>query len=269
MHYYNEFDSKAAAWLRELIHEKLIPNGVVDERSIVDVRGSELREFVQVHLFAGISGWSVALRLADWPDERPVWTGSCPCQPFSGSGDRRGIEDARDIWPHMFRLIRECRPNVCFGEQVADAIAHGWLDRLSSNLESEDYAIGSCVLGAHSAGAPHIRSRLFWVADTNSPDGFDKQRKGISSEEVPILSIPSGDVAIRRGHEDGSSHWSDTRLISCRDGMRRRIKPGISPLAFGLPGYVDLLRGSGNAICPQTAAAFIKAYLHVRSVKRK
>ena len=83
MNYYNEFDPFAAAWLRKLIEAGLIPNGEVDERSIINVQPDELRGYDQCHFFAGIGGWSHALRLAGWPDDRQIWTGSCPCQPFS------------------------------------------------------------------------------------------------------------------------------------------------------------------------------------------
>lgn len=84
--YYNEIDPFAAAWLRRLIARGLIAPGDVDTRSITDVRADDLVSYVQCHFFAGIGGWSLALRLAGWPDDRPVWTGSCPCQPFSGAG---------------------------------------------------------------------------------------------------------------------------------------------------------------------------------------
>ena len=125
--YYNEFDPFAAAWLRELIKEGLIADGEVDERSIVDVRPGELRGFTQCHFFAGIGGWSYALRLAGWDDDRPVWTGSCPCQPFSAAGARRGTADERHLWPEFYRLIFACRPPVVFGEQVASRDGLGWL----------------------------------------------------------------------------------------------------------------------------------------------
>lgn len=83
MNYYNENDPKAAAWLEMLIATGSIPLGIVDRRSIEDVHPNDLDGFTQCHWFAGIGGWSVALRRAGWPDSRPVWTGSCPCQPFS------------------------------------------------------------------------------------------------------------------------------------------------------------------------------------------
>lgn len=168
MNYYNEFDKHTAEWLRQLIAIGAIPKGEVDERSITEVTADDLTGFKQCHFFAGIGGWPEALRRAGWSADRPVWTGSCPCQSFSCAGKGQGVEDQRDLWPHFFRLIRECRPERVFGEQVAAAIGHGWLDRLSADLEAEGYAVGSAVLGAHSAGADNIRQRLYWVADAES-----------------------------------------------------------------------------------------------------
>jgi DNA (cytosine-5)-methyltransferase 1 len=165
MNYYNDFDKKACAWLRELINAGLIPDGVVDERSITDVTADDLCGFTQCHFFAGIGGWSRALQIAGWPEDRPVWTGSCPCQPFSTAGKQAGKSDERHLWPAFAKLIAECKPPVVFGEQVESAIKHGWIDDLQADLEREDYAVGFAVLGAHSLGAPHIRQRLYWVAN--------------------------------------------------------------------------------------------------------
>jgi hypothetical protein len=139
--YYNEIDPFAAAWLRELITAGLIADGEVDERSIADVRADDLRGFSQCHFFAGIGGWSYALRLAGWPDDESVWTGSCPCQPFSQAGRGAATADPRHLWPSWFRLIAERRPHIVFGEQVASADGVAWLDVVFDNLEGEGYAI--------------------------------------------------------------------------------------------------------------------------------
>jgi len=180
MNYYNEFDPFAAAWLRSLIAEKLIPQGDVDERSIRDVIPRDLAGYTQCHFFAGIGGWSYALQLAGWPANRPVWTGSCPCQPFSSAGNQKGKSDERHLWPVWFNLIRECRPPTIFGEQVSSAIAHGWLDDVYQGLEAEGYAVGSAVLPACSVGAPHKRDRLWFVANG---DNQRCNRKPISIRE--------------------------------------------------------------------------------------
>ena len=178
--YYNENEPYAAMWLRNLIVAGHIAPGDVDERSIADVMPSDLIGYTQCHFFAGIGGWSIALRLAEWPDDQPVWTGSCPCQPFSGAGKRSGAADERHLWPHWFRLIRECRPPTVFGEQVEAAIGWGWLDAVCADLEAEGYATGAAVLPACSVGAPHIRQRLWFVAHPNGrhPGSEGLQRGG-------------------------------------------------------------------------------------------
>lgn len=166
--YYNEFKPEAAAMLRQLIKDKLIADGEVDERSITEVKPEDLKGFTQCHFFAGIGGWSVALRQAGWSDDRPVWTGSCPCQPFSTAGKQKGTKDERHLWPIWFNLIRECKPSIIFGEQVSSAISHGWLDGVYSDLEAEGYSCGSAVLPACSVNAPHKRDRLWFVANAES-----------------------------------------------------------------------------------------------------
>ena len=163
--YYNEFDPYAAQWLRNLIAAGHIAPGEVDERSICDVDSADLAGFTQCHFFAGIGVWSRALRLAGWPDDRPVWTGSCPCQPFSAAGKRGGFDDERHLWPELFRLVRERRPAVVFGEQVASKDGLQWLDAVQADLEGAGYASAAADLCAAGVGAPHIRQRLYWVAD--------------------------------------------------------------------------------------------------------
>jgi DNA (cytosine-5)-methyltransferase 1 len=170
--YYNEIDPKAAKWLRELIKAGHIAPGDVDERSIVDVKASELAGYTQCHFFAGIGIWSAAFRLAGIPDSRPVWSGSCPCQEYSVAGKGKGASGDKDLWPVFASLIAERHPTAVYGEQVAAAIGYGWLDRVRTDLEAENYAVGGVVLGAHSAGAPHIRQRLWWQA---AAEGAEQQ----------------------------------------------------------------------------------------------
>lgn len=167
MNYYNEYEPFAAEWLKELIKDGLIPDGEVDTRSIVDVAPEDLKDFKQCHFFAGIGGWAYAARLAGWGDDRPMWTGSPPCQPFSTAGKQDGASDERHLWPVWFNLLRECRPPIVFGEQVSAAITFGWLDALQQDLENEGYACGAIVLPASGVGAPHKRDRLWIVANAN------------------------------------------------------------------------------------------------------
>ncbi|CCJ88705.1 macromolecule metabolism; macromolecule synthesis, modification; dna-replication, repair,restr./modif [Cronobacter turicensis 564] len=165
--YYNEIDPYAAQWLRNLIAAGHIAPGEVDERSIEDVTPDDLRGFTQCHFFAGIGVWSHSLRLAGWPDDKPVWTGSCPCQPFSAAGKGDGFADERHLWPSFFHLISECRPQHVFGEQVASGNANTWFDLVQADLEGVGYAFGLVPFAAAGVGAPHIRERAYWVANSS------------------------------------------------------------------------------------------------------
>lgn len=166
--YYNEFDPYAAQWLRNLIKAGHIAPGVVDERSIEDVHPGDLKGFTQCHFFAGVGVWSLALRRAGWPDDRPVWTGSCPCQPFSSAGTGSGFEDSRHLWPSFSWLIKQLKPAVIFGEQVASKAVEPWVDLVHADLEALGYAFGAVPFPSAGVGAPHIRDRLFWLADSQS-----------------------------------------------------------------------------------------------------
>jgi DNA (cytosine-5)-methyltransferase 1 len=164
--YYNENDKFVAEWLRNLIREGLIADGDVDERDIRDVRPDDVRGYTQCHWFAGIGGWSIALCIAGWPDDRPVWTGSCPCQPFSAAGKGAGFADERHLWPDYYWLIDQCRPATLFGEQVASKNGLAWFDLVQADLEASSYAVAAADLCAAGVGAPHIRQRLWFVAQS-------------------------------------------------------------------------------------------------------
>lgn len=248
--YYNENDPFAVQWLRNLINAKLIPPGVVDDRSILDVRPIDLKEFKQCHFFAGIAGWALALQLSDWPIDRQVWTGSCPCQPFSAAGKNGGFADERHLWPYWFHLIEQQRPATIFGEQVASKASLAWLDLVRSDLEAAGYACGISDLGAACVGAPHIRQRLWFVADAKG------ERRGWRPDEQ------------NEGRRECSfadrSPWRNLEWLPCTDGKARPTQPGLFPLAHGIPGRVGRLRAYGNAIVPQVAAEFIKTFLEYR-----
>ncbi len=263
--YYNENDPKAAAWLRELIKHGHIADGDVDERSIVDVRPDELAGFTQCHFFAGIGGWSYALRLAGWPDDKPVWTGSCPCQPFSVAGKGAGTADERHLWPEFHRLISKCRPTTVFGEQVASRAGRDWLATVRADLEELGYAVGGADLCAAGVGAPHIRQRLYFVADAEHPQRraeFQKHshahgRDGLGgSGNAGIVGNPDHEGPQRHGrlvtehdqtrweskerYERKAGFWSDADWLPCRDGKARCVESGTFPLVARLPKGLGL-----------------------------
>lgn len=311
--YYNEFDPFAAQWLRNLIAEQLIAPGIVDDRNILDVSARDLNGFTQCHFFAGIGVWSHSLRLVGWPDDKPVWTGSCPCQPFSAAGKGDGFADERHLWPYFFHLISERRPQHVFGEQVASGNANAWFDLVQADLEGVGYAFGLVPFAAAGVGAPHIRERAYWVAHASSECESTTGDKTGSATRLRICTIDG--LANADGNEQrsfaisGTSYehvatgrqqsaaeatgfcgdlrplevngfWRDADWLLCRDGKWRPVESGTFPLVDGVatrlgrvePGVarvassnrVGRLKGYGNAIVPQVAAEFIKAFMECR-----
>lgn len=174
--YYNEIDVGAQRWLRELMHEGLIPRGHIDGRPIQDVRADDLRGYGTCHFFAGIGVWAYALGCASFDLGGVTWTGSCPCQPFSVAGKGGGFDDPRHLWPHWVRLIEECRPDRILGEQSANAGA--WVDLVRTDLEALDYAFGSPDLPAAGFGGAHIRPRFYWLADADNAEWWADRAPG-------------------------------------------------------------------------------------------
>jgi DNA (cytosine-5)-methyltransferase 1 len=280
--YYNEWDRFAAQWLRNLAATGKITDGVVDETSITEVSADVVTGYERAHFFAGIGGWDLALKLAGWPANKPVWTGSCPCQPFSAAGKRAGNMDTRHLWPNFLALIRACKPPTILGEQVASSDGRVWLDGVRADLEALGYEVGAADLCAAGVSAPHIRQRLYWVAHAPSlrrkrmptPAGCDGQGDGGAEhprkERGAAFQSTGGRLAVlgmEHAESDGQKQWrpesSQWGITSRRgtDGKWRRIEPGIEPLAHGVPGRVGKLRAYGNAIVPQVAAEFIRAFL--------
>lgn len=234
--YYNEMNQYTASWLRNLINAGAIAPGDVDERSIEEVKPDDVRGYTQCHFFAGIGGWSRAMRLAGWPDDRPAWTGSCPCQPFARGGQQRGFSDARHLWPVWRQLIEECRPSAVLGEQSARA--SDWLRLVRGDLEAMGYAVGAMPIEAASAGAYHLRDRFWFVADANDGDGHWRYRplqvgRGADAKEVP--------------HDDLSQ------------GVQWPAQPPVPILAYGVSNRMERCSAFGNAIDTRVAAAFVSA----------
>lgn len=212
--YYNEIDPFAAAWLRELIKAGAIAPGDVDERSIEDVRPSDLAGYTQCHFFAGIGVWSYALRRAGWRDDRPVWTGSCPCQPFSAAGKGGGFSDERHLWPAFHWLIEQCRPPVVLGEQVASKDGLAWLDLVQADLEGTGYASRAVDICAAGVGAPHIRQRLWWVGERVADADVGGQRM-VGGGSAALQHRPPRDARIGFGGGGGYGGLADTADAGC------------------------------------------------------
>lgn len=248
--YYNEHDVYAAQWLRNLIAAGHIAPGDVDERSIEDVHPDDLRGYTQCHFFAGIGAWSLALRRAGWDDSRRVWTGSCPCQPFSAAGKGAGLDDERHLWPAFHWLIQQCQPAIIFGEQSAAAIE--WVQIVRSDMELINYRFAAVPFEAASAGAWHLRQRLYFVADTGCQGLAQRVSKPGVLCEVACTS-EGQDVADAAGV---SQTW-----FNGPDGKKRPIESGVFPLVDESSSRVGRLRAYGNAIDARAAQTFIECVM--------
>ena len=267
MNFYNEFDNDIASHLSGLIAAGVIPNGNVDARSIELLQPSDLNGYRQCHFFAGIGGWGRALEIAGWPADRPVWTGSCPCQPFSVAGKGKGEADERHLWPVFFNLIEACRPQCIFGEQVASKAALGWFDGVSADLEGIGYTCGAVIVGAHSAGADHQRQRLYWMAYAGRER--DERRGIIGGLESEGREVEGEAPERQRGRDAARHRVSDSTVadtvfkgsfpsslgaIHCRekgsgtwDGESERRGPVdtvVQPIGTGLEGHTGYGDGS-------------------------
>lgn len=298
--YYNEIEPYAAQWLRNLIAAGHIAPGDVDERSIEDVHPDDLKPYTQCHFFAGVGVWSLALRRAGWPDDRPVWTGSCPCQPFSSAGEGLGFDDDRHLWPDFAWHIRERSPGVIFGEQVASKDAEPWLDVVQADLEAMEYAFGAVAFPAAGVGSPNMRDRTYWLANrhghrrhkapwgrVHDQEHHFESRGGIGRLAYPQrghAAEPAGQRA-RPGNPQGpgapsqlegrsalldprpagpvNGLWADADWLFCRDGKWRPVEPGTFPLAHGAPARVGRLRAYGNALNLEAATQFIASAMEV------
>jgi DNA (cytosine-5)-methyltransferase 1 len=245
---YNEVDSFAASWLEQLITHGHIAPGTVNRRSIADLTPADVAGDGQRHFFAGIGGWSYALRRAGVADDTSVWTGSCPCQPFSDAGKGLGASDPRHLWPAWFSLIRECRPPVIFGEQVASRDGLKWLDLVYADLERCDYAVGSADLCAAGVGAPHQRQRLYFVAYASG-----EQRRLLETQRQPGRADADGRraVALADGHGSGLEVEREQQARRQLEAAERGGEVGVvehpnSAGGGGLPGGLPGAEGQGQ-----------------------
>lgn len=296
--YYNEIDPFAAQWLRNLIAAGHIVPGEVDERSIEDVRPDDLRGFTQCHFFAGIGVWSHSLRLAGWPDDRPVWTGSCPCQPFSAAGKGDGFADERHLWPHFFHLISERRPQHVFGEQVASGNANTWFDLVQADVEGLGYAFGLVPFTSAGVGAPHIRERAYWVAESageQCQELLPGLAQGVGSEgsrspakSTGLCSVgrldnannsrlerhlrndsaagwerkagPTPATGIHSRPLEVNGFWRDADWLLCRDGKWRPVEPGTFPLVDGAAARMGRVEPGVARVASSNRVGRLKAY---------
>ncbi|MEU8009104.1 DNA cytosine methyltransferase [Micromonospora parva] len=132
-----------------------------------------------------------------WEDKVDAVAGGVPCQPWSLGGVGKGYDDPRNMWPELFRCVRDTRPKVIIAENVKGLLrpsfrpyydyilrelaapfeqrvdGEDWRDhdkRLTKTLATgkydptERYDVKYLCVNAADYGVPQIRHRVFVVA---------------------------------------------------------------------------------------------------------
>jgi DNA (cytosine-5)-methyltransferase 1 len=217
----------------------------------------------------------MALRLAGVPDEFPLWTGSCPCQPFSVAGQQKGFADERHLWPIWAKLIAQSRPAIVLGEQVAGAAA--WLRLVRGDLEAVGYAVGAIPVEAASAGAYHLRDRFWFVAYSESeqaraarqpwqcgdvddaarlaerePFGqTDASTNEGQTRRVPVGAGGAGSAGALADDDDDDERLQGRRLQSERTDQQPARPDGMADADGGNPGAERQQRSGEQRLKPE------------------
>jgi DNA (cytosine-5)-methyltransferase 1 len=206
-------------------------------------------------------------------------TGGFPCQPYSLAGKRGGNDDDRALWPQMLRVIREARPTWVIGENVPGIISLA-LDGVLADLECEGYACETFAIPACAVDAKHRRNRVWIVAHCQKflRDGggieqhqttwkIQRQTRGGSSKAT---ANANGGRQSQRTELNGSEaqdttngHSRGRHADGCSSPARWLTEPDVGRVAHGIPSRVDRLKGLGNAIVPQVAAALLSKIVEV------
>jgi DNA (cytosine-5)-methyltransferase 1 len=179
-----------------------------------------------------------------------------PCQPFSHAGKHKGLNDERNLWPHVNRIIRTVRPRFVLLENVPHHLRVGF-DRVQGDLAEGGYDSEWAIFSAAQFGAPHIRKRLFVLA---YPHGVRHEGQGpyLTGEGLPNENWQF-EAAARR--------WQDKQSrIGLASG--RNVEPGLGGTPDGVPSWVDRITALGNAVVPQIAE-WIGKRLQVQSTQER
>lgn len=160
--------------------------------------GFERAKLSKPVLFCDIEPWSRQILKKHWPDvpiaedvkelandpgqiinaingRDSILTAGYPCQPFSAAGQRRGFEDERHIWPEIFSIIQQVRPDWIAFENVSGHITLGLNEVLSDLADKANYSVQTFHIGAVSVDAPHRRMRL-WIVGHRNDNGASAPR---------------------------------------------------------------------------------------------
>lgn len=227
------------------------------------------------------------LKKINWAEIEPIdiLTAGYPCQPFSHSGNRKGITDERHIWPFIKEAISQLRPKIVIMENVRGHLSLGF-DHVLGDLAEIGYDAKWQIVRASDVGAPHQRARLFVIAYP-SRIRFKNQlccsQSGQSFDGIATNSHSSPCQELRRANrglstesyglqgrkdERQTRHKYRSRVEMARQELPNtldsinRLNPQFVEYMMGLPkGWVtdtqlsrtQQLKMLGNGVVPQQA----------------
>lgn len=197
-----------------------------------------------------------------WRGRVDVVCGGFPCQDISAAGKGAGIDGERSgMWHHMARIVGEIRPSYVFVENSPMLTSRG-LGRVLGDLAALGYDAEWCVLGAHHAGAPHKRDRIWILANADlhgrgNVSGIECAKAKFYEPSVcrPLLDNTYG-AGLQGAHEQpekqgirGNAAGPSER----KDGWWA-TEPSVGRVANGVANRVDRLKRIGNGQVPAVAA---------------
>ncbi len=159
----------------------------------------------KVPLFGDIKG----IRGKDLP-QHDVISAGIPCQGNSTAGKRKGVTDARWLWPEVRRLVDECRPSYLIVENPPGLLsvnAGEAFAQILGGLDALGYAVEWTVFSAARLGARHLRKRVWVVAypvagpDAGGGGGGQQVREGVREgrqEPVAVRGRVGSDTSSQR-----------------------------------------------------------------------
>jgi DNA (cytosine-5)-methyltransferase 1 len=186
-----------------------------------------------------------------------VVAGGVPCQPWSLGGVHKGYDDARNLWPELFRCIRQTRPRAIIAENVKGLLrpsfkpyyeyiinelrapweqrvtGEDWRDhdkRLRKAIQSgrgdplERYDVIYKLVNAADYGVPQVRWRVFVIAF----------RKDVGLEGWEFPEGRYSETAL--WHDQGGGHYWSRHSVE----PRLELIPDTIPLPDGKHPWITL-----------------------------
>ena len=165
-----------------------------------------------------------------WRGVVDIVTGGFPCQDISVAGEGDGLDGERSgLWREMRRIVGEVGPRYILVENSPALTVRG-LGTVLGDLAAMGYDARWGVLGAHHAGAPHKRERIWIVANATKSSGDPR----LGPEQWPCAI------------------WGETDEERTEGYFRIRVETEsmLARVADGVAHRVDRLIALGNGQVP-------------------